>query len=181
MNYIGVPLTFSGNPASGIRIARNINLKNKTAMIDNLVELIIFTPRGSFKGDPDFGLEYWNQEYVNINDNEFNNYNTSLDTLKASEIAGREVYATEISARAFFEENIKQSLMSYTSDLTDIEVSMKLDSENTMLVEQKQDRVRAQRFATIRIKGYVKDDYKTEPYERIVTFMIEPIAKKKEK
>ena len=113
--------------------------------------------------------------------NEFNNYNTSLDTLKASEVARQEMYVTGISARAFFEENIKQSLMSYTSDLTDIKVSMKLDSENTMLVEQKQDRVRAQRFATIRIKGYVKDDYKTEPYERIVTFMIEPIAKKRGK
>lgn len=41
--------------------------------IDCILDLIVFTPKGSFIADPDFGFEYWNHEFSNINVREFNN------------------------------------------------------------------------------------------------------------
>ena len=58
MSFISTPLVFRH---SGASILRDIN--DRITMLDNLVELVVFTPRGSFTADPDFGFEYWNHEY----------------------------------------------------------------------------------------------------------------------
>lgn len=62
MNYIPTPLKFDDS----FRLSRILGERNEsTEMIDNLVELIAFTPKGTFDADPDFGVEYWNYEYSN--------------------------------------------------------------------------------------------------------------------
>ena len=63
MNYLKTPLAFN-NTDSKSQLVRTI--EDRIKMLDNLVDLIIFTPRGSFDADPDFGFEYWNHEYSNI-------------------------------------------------------------------------------------------------------------------
>ena len=68
MSFISTPLIFNN---SGASILRDIN--DHITMLDNLVELVVFTPRGSFAADPDFGFEYWNHEYSNVHYREFNN------------------------------------------------------------------------------------------------------------
>ena len=73
MNFSSTPLSFK-NSDTGITIVRDI--QERISMLDNLVELIVFTPRGSFNGDPDFGFEYWNHEYSNVHYREFNNEQT---------------------------------------------------------------------------------------------------------
>lgn len=77
MNYSSTPLTFK-NSDTGISVVRDI--QERISMLDNLVELIVFTPRGSFVGDPDFGFEYWNHEYSNVHYREFNNEQTGLSS-----------------------------------------------------------------------------------------------------
>ena len=67
MEYIGTPLNISDDG----QLVRDVN--ERITMLDNLVELIVFTPRGSFEADPDFGFEYWNHEYSNVHYREFNN------------------------------------------------------------------------------------------------------------
>ena len=71
MKYISTPLEFN---EEGTRILREID--DRIKVLDNLVELIVFTPRGSFEADPDFGFEYWNHEYSNVHYREFNNSQT---------------------------------------------------------------------------------------------------------
>ena len=60
MEYISTPLSISDDG----QLVRDVN--ERITMLDNLVELIVFTPRGSFEADPDFGFEYWNHEYSNV-------------------------------------------------------------------------------------------------------------------
>ena len=67
MSFISTPITYE----EGSLILHR-DLPHRLAMLDNLVELIVFTPRGSFDGDPDFGFEYCNHEYSNVNQREFN-------------------------------------------------------------------------------------------------------------
>ena len=61
MRFVSTPLQFVD---SGTKIVRDI--EDRILMLDNLVELIVFTPRGDFEADPDFGFEYWNHEFSNI-------------------------------------------------------------------------------------------------------------------
>ena len=54
MSFISTPVTYI---EPSLRLVRNI--EDHITKLDNLVELIVFTPRGSFAADPDFGFEYW--------------------------------------------------------------------------------------------------------------------------
>ena len=63
MSFIPIPLEYQ-SPSPELLIIRNQG--SEVEQLDNLIELIVFTPRGSFLADPDFGFEYWNHEYSNI-------------------------------------------------------------------------------------------------------------------
>lgn len=79
--YIGVPFKYSFDEALAPNMSEDeqpdevigeaplLMLKQKVdsekEMLDNLIELIVSTPRGSFHPDPDFGFEFWNHEYEN--------------------------------------------------------------------------------------------------------------------
>jgi len=67
MRFVSTPLQFID---SGTKLLRDI--EDRILMLDNLVELIVFTPRGDFEADPDFGFEYWNHEFSNVHYREFN-------------------------------------------------------------------------------------------------------------
>ena len=71
MRFVSTPLQFAD---SGTKIRRDI--EDRLQMLDNLVELIVFTPRGDFEADPDFGFEYWNHEFSNVHYREFNSSQT---------------------------------------------------------------------------------------------------------
>lgn len=108
MGYIGTPLTFIENADKAVAISRNIT--RRVAMIDNLVELVIFTPRGSFDADPDFGCEYWNSEFSN------------KPTLDDSQ------------------DSIRQSLTTYVPQLKQVSVDMVLDAPDTEIQKKKKVR-----------------------------------------
>ena len=75
MKFISTPLVFTNDGSQMLR-----NIEDRIAMLDNLVELIVFTPRGSFVSDPDFGFEYWNHEFSNVHYREFNTNQSGLPT-----------------------------------------------------------------------------------------------------
>lgn len=75
MDFVKTPIEFIKKESS-VSLYREID--DKKLMLDNLVELIVFTPKGSFSADPDFGFEYWNHEYSNIHYRDFNNNHTGM-------------------------------------------------------------------------------------------------------
>lgn len=164
MNFISTPITFT-NSESGISIVRDI--KERITMLDNLVELIVFTPRGSFDGDPDFGFEYWNHEYSNVHYREFNNEQTGLSYNGLfNEITKKEC-----------QDSIRQSLSTYAPQLKQVFVSMDLNSAEAE--KQQKRKVPSKYLVKITIEGIIEDGLGTTcKYEKNVKFLIEPTAKK---
>lgn len=164
MNFSSTPLSFKDSD-TGIRIVRDI--EERISMLDNLVELIVFTPKGSFDGDPDFGFEYWNHEYSNVHYREFNNEQTGLSSGGLyNEITKKEC-----------QESIRQSLATYAPQLKQVFVSMELNSAETE--KQWRKKVPSKYLVTINVTGNIDDGLGTTcKYEKSVKFLMEPTAKK---
>lgn len=108
MDYIATPLTFVEDADKAVAISRNITKKG--SMIDNLVELVIFTPKGSFDADPDFGCDYWNYEFSN------------------KPVLGDS------------QDSIRQSLATYVPQLKQVSVDMELDAPGIEMQKKKKVR-----------------------------------------
>lgn len=164
MVFSSTPLSFN-NTNTGISIVRDI--EERISMLDNLVELIVFTPRGSFNGDPDFGFEYWNHEYSNVHYREFNNEQTGLSSGGIyNEITKKEC-----------QDSIRQSLSTYAPQLKQVFVSMELNSAEAG--KQLKKKVPSKYVVTITVEGIIDDGLGTTcKYEKNVMFLIEPTAKK---
>ncbi len=130
-------------------------------MLDNLVELIVFTPRGSFNCDPDFGFEYWNHEYSNVHYREFNNEQGGL----FNEITKKEC-----------QESIMQSLAIYAPQLKQVQVSMELNSAETET--QWKEKVPSKYLVAINVIGKIAGGLGTSrDYTKSVKFLMEPTVK----
>jgi len=162
MDYANTPLTFE-EVGTQIWVVRNI--EDRKTKIDKLVDLIVFTPRGSFSGDPDFGFEYWNHEYSNVSDKHFN-----------ENLSGRDYYAGE-GTKARCQESIRQSLMTYAPELKDVRVTMTIGPADSD--RQGRRKVLSRHMVTVEVSGNFDDGLATKtPYHHPVVFLIEPHAKR---
>lgn len=161
--FISTPLAFverSGNKA--VHLGRDID--DRIMMLDNLIELIVFTPRGSFDADPDFGFEYWNHEYSNIHYMDFNNDNSGT-AISYNEVTKREC-----------QESVRQSLLTYYPQLKNVSVLIDLaiaDAER-----QRRKKVLSKYSVKVMVKGVISDGLGTNrDYSKDVIFLVEPTAK----
>lgn len=156
MNYISAPVALVGSE-EGVSILRDID--EQRAMLDNLVELAVFTPKGSFNADPDFGLEYWNEEYANVNDSQFNNN------------AQRDEY-TLLSTKERCEAGIAQNIIDYAPEqlkIRDVFVNMSMSDDDDVLNSPSRHKV------VIFVSAKLDDGLgTTTDYVREVSFMVEP-------
>lgn len=164
MNFSSTPIKFV-DTENGIHLVRDV--EERISMLDNLVELIIFTPRGSFESDPDFGFEYWNHEFSNVNYRGFNNdYYRSSDEGQYNEITKKEC-----------QDGVRQSLAVYAPQLKNVNVSVEM---NVVGVEKQMNRkVLSKYMISVIVEGDI--DYglgTTVAYRKDVQFMIEPTSKK---
>jgi len=163
MAYIGTPLSFT---AEDTRIVIRRDIDERIQMLDKLIELIVFTPRGSFNADPDFGFEYWNHEYSNVRFRDFNN--DHLGGLRGglySDVTKKEC-----------QESILNSLATYQPQLKHAEVSIELNMADED--KQKRKKVMSKYFVNVRVTGLLDDGLgTTTPYEKAVVFLMEPTAK----
>lgn len=164
-------MKFSSTPLSFVTSDKNItivrDIEEHISMLDNLVELIVFTPRGSFEADPDFGFEYWNHEFSNINYREFNNdYNSTSSEGLYNEITKKEC-----------QDSIRQSLAVYAPQLKNVNVAIEMNIASSDKQEQK--KVLSKYLITVIVEAVI--DYgmsTTVAYKKDVKFLIEPTAKK---
>lgn len=161
--FISTPLSFiERGSGSALELERDID--DRVKMLDNLIELIVFTPRGSFAADPDFGFEYWNHEYSNIHYLEFNNDLSGLSSY--NEVTKKECI-----------DSIKHSLQSYHPQLKNVNISILLESANAEV--QKNKKVRSKYSVIICVEGVISDGLGTDrPYRKDVVFLVEPTAKR---
>ena len=162
MKFISTPLVFLDQ---GARINRDIEERQK--MLDNLVELVVFTPRGQFDADPDFGFEYWNHEFSNVHYREFNTSQTGrIANGLYNEVTKKEC-----------EESIKQSLAAYEPMLKDVIVNIGLDQADGKQTRRR--RVHSKYEITVNVEGRLDDGLGTmRPYSKKVVFLVEPTVKR---
>lgn len=164
MNYLKTPLAFNYTDSKS-QLVRTI--EDRIKMLDNLVDLIIFTPRGSFDADPDFGFEYWNHEYSNIHYREFNSEHTGYSGNGLND----EVTKEECK------KSICQSLESYEPQLKDVNVSIEINAAE--VEKQRRKKVLSKYVVTISVEGIIDDGLgTTTPYKKDVVFLMEPTAKR---
>lgn len=134
--------------------------------ISSLLDLIVFTPKGTFNADPEFGFEYWNHEFSNINVREFNNsYIGIMSNIQS---------INEIS-RKQCEKSLRESILSYEPRLLQPEVKIELEINNKINKRNSMSKYEMK----ILISGYIDDGLgMTKPYEKRISFMVEPIAQK---
>lgn len=164
MEFIKNPLAYEISE-SHLWLRRDID--NRIQMIDNFVELIVFTPRGSFSADPDFGFEYWNYEYSNIHYREFNNGHLSMRRNGMySEVVKKEC-----------QESIRKSLEAYEPDLKQVTVSIELSPLNIELHGRR--KVAPKYEVSVRVIGMLDDGLGTvTPYEKVISFYMEPAVRR---
>ena len=143
------------------------NIEDRISMLDNLVELIVFTPRGSFEADPDFGFEYWNHEFSNVHYREFNANQTGFSTggLK-NEVTKKEC-----------EESIRVSLNTYEPMLKNVTVSIEMDS--AVHKQRRKRRIASKYEVNVVVDGKLDDGLGTLcPYHKSVVFLVEPTVRR---
>lgn len=162
MSFISTPLSYIEPTLCLVR-----NIEDRIAMLDNLVELIVFTPRGSFAADPDFGFEYWNHEFSNVHYQEFNiNQTGSVSTGLRNEVTKKEC-----------EDSIRVSLNTYEPMLKNVNVSIVLDSAITRGAHNK--KMPSKYELNVVVEGAIDDGLGTRrPYRKIVVFLVEPTVKR---
>lgn len=161
--FISTPLYFiERNSSNAVHLGRDIS--DRIEMLDNLIELIVFTPRGSFDADPDFGFEYWNHEYSNIHYMDFNNDNSGI-AISYNEVTKREC-----------QESVRHSLQTYYPQLKNVTVLIDLaiaDAE-----KQRRKKVMSKYSVKVTVKGVISDGLGTNrDYSKDVIFLVEPTAK----
>lgn len=162
MSFISTPLSYQ-EPS----LCLDRNIADRIGMLDNLVELIVFTPRGSFVGDPDFGFEYWNHEYANVHYREFNISQTG----KIANGLYNEVTKKEC------EDSIRTSLATYEPMLKNVIVSIELDTTEGKSMRRK--KVASKYEVNVVVEGRIDDGLGTLiPYRKVVVFLIEPTVKR---
>ncbi len=165
MNFINTPLTILNSGAS-VNLDRRI--KDIKAVIDNLLELIIFTPKGGFLADPDFGFEYWNHEYTNINYKNFNNGQAII----SSDGSRHEITKAEC------QDSIRNSLSIYVPLLTHVSINMELSS--TFEGGYWNQDIKSKHTAKIVVEGSIENELGTFiPYKKEILFFTEPTLKKR--
>jgi len=162
MSFISTPLKYQRDD---LHLVRDIN--ERRLMLDNLVELIVFTPRGTFEADPDFGFEYWNHEYSNVHYQEFNL------SQNGRRLGGIQNEVT----RKECEESIRTSLNTYEPMLKNVNVSIELSLVNDNYIHRK--KVKSKYEVNVVVEGSLDDGLGTlSPYSKTVVFLVEPTVKR---
>lgn len=162
MPYIKTPISFEDD---SVLITRSLD--ERIAMIDNFIELIVFSPRGSFIADDEFGFEYWNYEYSNVHFLSFNHgQNTNYSNGLYNEVTLKEC-----------KESIENSLKVYEPQLKHVNVSIELGTVSAG--GNTGSKLLSKYEVTIKISGMLDDGLGTlMPYNKDVSFLMEPTVKR---
>ncbi len=165
MVFISTPLAYR-NTDSALGLERSLN--SQIELLDNLIELIIFTPRGSFLADPEFGFEYWNHEYSNI---QYSTFNSGQSGMLVGPM-GPEVTKSEC------QESIRRSLLTYAPQLKNVNVEVQLDTAFNKELHWK-GKVQSKHLVSINIEGEIDSGISTDQYSKRIEFLMEPTAKRR--
>lgn len=160
--FIAIPLSYTSSIPYELKWEEG-EIENS---INAILDLIIFSPKGSFSADPEFGFEYWNHEFSNLDVREFNNSYIGLmsDTKSMNDITRKQC-----------ELSLRQSILEYEPRLLSPDVKVELEINEKVRRSRSQSKYEMK----ITINGSIDDGLGVErPFEKKVSFMVEPTLKK---
>lgn len=161
-NCIAIPLSMDFSTSPILERERGDLVES----IDHIIDLIVFTPKGTFSADPEFGFEFLNHEFSNINLNEFNNSYMEMDFGSTS---------LNETSRKQCEQSLKNSLHIYEPRLMAPDVRIELEANETMGMRK----IGSKYKMRITIRGSIDAGAGvTRPYEKRISFKLEPCVKK---
>lgn len=163
MAYTSIPLSINLSDSHSLE-KEDGELEN---CINSILDLIVFTPKGTFSADPEFGFEYWNHEFSNIDVREFNNSYIGMmavDTQSLNDVSRKQC-----------ELSLKESIIEYEPRLINPEVKIELEINDKIRKKKSQSKYEMK----IMISGSIDDGLGVvRPFEKRISFMVEPTAKK---
>lgn len=164
MKYISAPISFV---STGDSLSPERSINDSIAMLDNLIEMIALTPKGSFNADPDFGFEYWDPVFADVSAMQYNTA-TGLDEYSRQGIKER------------CEAGIAECVMAYAPAslrVSDVNVVMNLKDDKVRIIGSR--KVYFHREVELSVSAKIDDGMGTmRDYAREITFMMEPILKR---
>ncbi len=179
MWYIGSPIIFNRSEESKELSIMN-NLSDPMQVLDNWVDTIIFTAIRRFKADEDFGFSFWDNEFIAMNLNDFNNgvdYTTVQDRHNRTERVQMSTAGVKVC-----EQSILNSLNYYIPYLKDVSVSVSLSHERdkTTIIKKGEN---SKYVVRVIVSGRtVFDEYsgtRDGEYHKNATFFMDPFLNNK--
>ena len=138
--------------------------------IDSFLELVVFTPKGSFKPDSDFGFEFWSNEFQNFVIKNFNSRTSDANLLNNR---------GEKTNKEACEKGLKKCIELYETRLKNVRIEMNLDQNdvgkqghNTGINEIKYD-------VHLKISGEMAiDQFVSENYTKEIRFSVGPVIRR---
>ena len=179
MWYSSSPLIFNRNEESKeLSITRS--LTDPMQMLDNWVDTIVFTAIRRFKADEDFGFSFWDNEFIAMNLNDFNNgvdYTTVQDRHNRTQRIQLSTAGVKVC-----EQSIRNSLNYYVPYLKDVTVSVSLSYERdkTTIIRKGEN---SKYVVRVIVSGRtVFDEYsgtRDGEYQKNATFFMDPFLNNK--
>lgn len=164
MNFISAPIKLIPS-GRGLRFSRPFD--DPLDMMDNLVEMIVLTPKGSFNADPDFGFEYWDPVYADASPLQFN-VNSGINEY------GRQYVKEKCEA------SIVECIINYAPvclKVSDVFVEMSLRDDKMRRIGSR--KVFSHREVAVTVSARIDDGMGTlRDYRREITFMMEPVVRR---
>lgn len=164
MKYISAPISFVESDGTLIPERR---IEDPIAMMDNLIELIALTPKGTFNADPDFGFEYWDPVFADVSAMQYNSA-SRLDEYSRQGVKER------------CEAGIAECITAYAPvclRVRDVVVEMNLKDDKVQLIGPR--KIYSHREVGVTVSAKIDDGMGTmRNYSREITFMMEPILKR---
>ncbi|MDE6279883.1 MAG: hypothetical protein K2M05_07900 [Paramuribaculum sp.] len=161
MKFISTPISFVSSDSI---LSPDRQIDDPIAMMDNLIELIALTPKGTFNADPDFGFEYWDPVFADVSALQFNSA-TGLDEYSRQGVKER------------CEAGIADCIATYAPiclKVRDVVVEMNLKDDKVRLIGPR--KIYSHREVEVTVSAKIDDGMGTvRDYFREITFMMEPI------
>lgn len=130
MLYSSSPIVFDRDDTERtLQITRSVT--DPVAVIDNFVDTIVFTAIRRFKADEDFGFSFWDNEFIAMNLNDFNN-GVDYRIVTSKDRSERKQQMSSAGIRVC-EQSIVSSLRYYVPYLKDVSVTVSLSYERDKL------------------------------------------------
>ena len=179
MLYSSSPINFQKDEnTKEIRILRT--LSDPMQVLDNWVDTIIFTAIRRFKADEGFGFSFWDNEFIAMNLNDFNNgvdFTTVQDKHNRTERVQMSTAGVKVC-----EQSILNSLNYYIPYLKEVTVSVSLSYERdkTTIIKKGEN---SKYVVRVLVNGRtVFDEYsgtRDGEYHKEATFFMDPFLNNK--